>query len=223
MNRGARHQPTYLDDLDRLRFLAGLADVVERLGVEIHAYCLMDNHFHLLVRTPEPCLGKAMQQLIGPYTQCFNRRYGGDGALFRGRFNSVLVERDPYLQWVSRYIHHNPVAASMAETPESYEWSSCRFFVGDDPPPRWLRTSETLGMCGGPASYRRFLGPTHHGPVRTLYESEHGPPPVLGSPRFVADVTDRGHVGSPSPLVTRRAGVRPPQPRPEGEVEVRGV
>jgi len=97
MNRGGNHQLVFLDDADRLSFLAILAEAVTRFGLVVHAYCLMPNHYHLLVSCPQAQLSRAMKHIGQVYTQRFNKRHGRDGSLFRGRFHSILVDSEPYL------------------------------------------------------------------------------------------------------------------------------
>jgi putative transposase len=108
MNRGAGRRLIYRSSRHRDTFLRLLAEVTELFAVEIHAYCMMGNHYHLLTRTPRANLGRAMRHLNGVYTQRFNLTCGTDGPLFRGRYRSVLVAADTHLLQVSRYIHRNP-------------------------------------------------------------------------------------------------------------------
>ena len=117
-SRGNARQRVFRDDEDREMFLATLAWVVERFGWRCHAYCLMDNHIHLLIETPQPNLSRGMRQLNGVYTQPFNRRHRKVGHLFQGRFKAVLVEKERYLLELARYIVLNPVRAKMVKTPE---------------------------------------------------------------------------------------------------------
>ena len=98
----------------RIVFLNLLSEIHRRYRVEIHCYCLMDNHYHLLIRTPLANLSRAMRHLDGIYTQRFNRQTRTDGPLFRGRYKSILVECDNYLLQLSRYIHLNPVQAKIS-------------------------------------------------------------------------------------------------------------
>ncbi len=156
MNRGARHQAVFRDDHDRRAFLALLGDAADRFGLETHAYCLMGNHFHLLVRTLEPNLGRAMQHVAGLHARWFNDSHGCDGPLFRGRYTAKLIDTDPYLLQASRYIHRNPVEADLVDRPGDYRWSSHRNYEGV-PCPRWLRCDVILGVMGQPAGRRRYL------------------------------------------------------------------
>ena len=125
-SRGNARQRVFRDDEDRETFLATLAWVVARFRWRCHAYCLMDNHIHLLIDTPQPNLSRGMRQLNGVYTQRFNRRHRRVGHLFQGRFQAILVEKEGYLLELARYIVLNPVRAKMVKTPERYPWSSYR-------------------------------------------------------------------------------------------------
>jgi len=144
MNRGAGGRQVYRSSLQRAMFLGLLGEISSIYGVEVHAYCLMGNHYHLLLRTPTAGLGQAMRHLDGVYTQRFNRIVRTDGPLFRGRYKSVLVQEDAHLVCVSRYIHLNPVEIGLVSRPEDYGASSYRVFLGEADSPWWLHTTETL-------------------------------------------------------------------------------
>lgn len=145
-SRGNARGKVFLDDEDREAFLATLAWVVERFKWICHAYCLMDNHFHLLIETPEGNLSRGMRQLNGVYTQGFNRRHRRVGHLFQGRFKAILVERDSYLLELARYVVLNPVRAKMVKAPDAYAWSSYRPTLGLDPVPAALSIDWLLGQ-----------------------------------------------------------------------------
>ncbi|MCP5026222.1 MAG: hypothetical protein GY929_08035 [Actinomycetia bacterium] len=187
-NRGARRQRVFSDPLDRQNFLDLMEAAVDDFGFEIHAYCLMGNHYHLLVRTPMANLSVAMKDLIGFYTQAYNRRHGVDGALFRGRFQSVLVDHDRYLLWVSRYIHRNPLEAGLAGDLSGYRWSSFPAYVGGDIAPAWLHTQETLDLAGSRERYQLFV--ETGGPNEELadFYGKKRLAPVLGSDEFKASL-----------------------------------
>jgi len=111
MNRGTARQKIFLNDQDRQRFLDLLGQTCQMWGVRVYAYCLMDNHYHLLVETTDAALSRAMRHLDGIYTQRFNRAHGRDGPLFRGRYRAILIEPEEYFMAVARYIHRNPAEA----------------------------------------------------------------------------------------------------------------
>lgn len=145
-SRGNARRKIFLDDEDRQAFLSTLAWVVERFGWICHAYCLMDNHFHLLIETPDPNLSRGMRQLNGVYTQKFNRTHRKVGHLFQGRFKAILVERDSYLLELARYVVLNPVRAKMVKVAERYVWSSYRPTLGLDPVPPGLSVGWLLAQ-----------------------------------------------------------------------------
>lgn len=157
-SRGNARRKIFLDDEDREAFLSILAWVVERFGWICHAYCLMDNHFHLLIETPEPNLARGMRQLNGVYTQAFNRHHRKVGHLFQGRYKAILVERDGYLLELARYIVLNPVRARIVKAPEGYAWSSYRPTLGLDPIPPGLSVDGLLGQFAKtkPAARSRY-------------------------------------------------------------------
>jgi REP element-mobilizing transposase RayT len=130
ISRGNARQPIYRSDRDRYDFLDILQRVVERYHWLCHAYCLMGNHYHVLLETPEANLSRGMQQLNGVYTQSFNRQHGRVDHLFQGRYKAQLVERGSYLLELSRYIVLNPVRAKIVTFPADYQWSSYRSTVG---------------------------------------------------------------------------------------------
>src|SRR3989304_3223061 len=128
--RGNERAPIYRDDGDRRRFLELLAHVRERYRWRILAYCLMTNHYHLLVQTPEPNLARGMRQLNGAYAQWFNRRHRRVGHLFQGRYGARLVQADEHLLAALRYIVRNPVRAGLCRDPGGGGWSTHRAAAG---------------------------------------------------------------------------------------------
>jgi putative transposase len=162
MARGNARQNIYLDDRDHAGFLETLARVVDRFGWLCHAYCLMSNHYHLLIETPKPNLPVGMRQLNGVYAQRFNRRHGRCGHLFQARYRSILVEKETHLLAVARYIVLNPLRAGICDDPGDYPWGSYRATAGHEPPPRFLTTDSILGQFAltrrkAQARYRAFV------------------------------------------------------------------
>jgi putative transposase len=136
--RGNRRENIFEDDQDRLTFLMTLEQVIKQFNWTCYAWCLMDNHYHLLIQTPDSNLSKGMRQLNGVFTQACNRRHRRVGHLFQGRFKAILVDRDAYLLELARYIVLNPVRAGMVKKPNDWAWSSYRASMGLVPAPPWF-------------------------------------------------------------------------------------
>ena len=157
-SRGNARMRIYQDDADRREFFSVLERVVQRFHWLMHAYCLMDNHYHLLIETPEANLSVGMRQLNGIYTQRYNRRHKRVGHLLQGRFKAILVDRDNYLLELCRYVVLNPVRAKMVKHPQNYRWSSYRATAGLERAPDWLTCDWVLSQFGRqrPADQRHY-------------------------------------------------------------------
>jgi putative transposase len=164
VTRGVRKEPIFLDDLDYARFLQILEDVIGRFGWVCHAYCLMPNHYHLLIETPNPTLSDGMERLNGLYAQHFNRRHGVEGHVFERRFRSIRVFGEGHLLELSRYIVLNPVRAGLCRTPAGWRWSSYCAAVGIVRRPRFLTVDWLVGQFGRDRrTAREFYGRFVHG------------------------------------------------------------
>lgn len=153
MSRGDRRENIFGDEKDRTRFVKMVGQVCAKNGWEVHAYCLMSNHFHIVVETAQPNLSLGMRWLLGSYTQSFNRRHRQWGHLFGGRYKAQLIdERSPsYLAQACNYVHLNPKRAGLlaVEAPlQSYVWSSYPAYLKPSLRPEWLRTDRVLGEHG---------------------------------------------------------------------------
>lgn len=142
--RGNARAAIFADDTDRKLFCTILGQVVTRFNWLCHAYCLMDNHYHLLIETPDGNLSAGMRQLNGMYTQAINRKHSRDGHLFKGRFKAVLVEKESHLLELCRYVVLNPVRAHMVSAPGDYVWSSYLPTLGKLSKPDFLTTDWVL-------------------------------------------------------------------------------
>ncbi len=147
-SRGDRRENIYEDDADRRAFLSVLGGVSDTHNWVCHAYCLMDNHYHLLIETPDANLSRGMRQLNGVYTQTFNRFHGGAGHVFQGRYKAIVVEKQSYLLELSRYIVLNPVRAGMVRWAREWPWSSYRATVGQSKGPDCLNVEWLLAAFG---------------------------------------------------------------------------
>jgi putative transposase len=169
-SRGDRREPIYDDDIDRDAFLDIVGDAMERFDAIGFAYCLMGNHYHLVIQTRQANLSRLMRHVNGVYTQTYNRRHRLTGHLFQGRFKAVVVDGDAYFLEVCRYVDLNPVRAGMVRRPQDWRWSSFRAHVGDDAtePPAWLDSSSLHRQLAprssrrdGPLLYAKFVAQGH--------------------------------------------------------------
>ncbi len=144
MNRGLSGRHIFTQDQDRKVFFDLIGNISGMWKVEVNAYCLMDNHYHLLLETPQGGLSRAMRHLDGIYTQKFNRSHRRDGPLFRGRYKAILIDVEEYFLSVARYIHHNPGKAGVVSNMDRYRWSSHQGYLDRKKGQEWLNTEELL-------------------------------------------------------------------------------
>ena len=148
----------FRDDVDRVDFGRQLGVGHERFQVEIHAYCLMSNHFHLLVHCPAGNLSEFMHIVSTTFARHCNDRLGRDGPIFRGRFHAVPVDSDAHVLTAVRYIHRNPLDITGVDSVEAFRWSSHRTYLGHRSPPTWMRTDRVLDSFGGDiAAFHMFV------------------------------------------------------------------
>jgi REP element-mobilizing transposase RayT len=208
MSRGNEKSLIFREDRDRHTFLAILASVIRSERWLLHSFCLLGNHYHLLLETPLGRLSHGMHGLNGRYSQDFNRRYERSGHLFEGRFKALIVEKQTHLLELHRYIVLNPVRAGLTERPEDWIWSSYRATCGRAAVPPWLETRWTLTQFAGDAetamsSYARFVA---SGLSRITEPVVHRQI-FIGRKRFVATMARRLHgktLDGEIPLVQRR-------------------
>lgn len=146
--RGNARQPIFVDPTDRHTFLHLLGREIDQQGWRCYAYCLMDNHYHLLIETPDANLVCGMRRFNGAYAQHFNRRHQRVGHLLQGRYKSIIVERDSHLLELARYIVLNPVRAGTVAHPNAWPWSSYNATARHCPSPPWLQAEWLLGQWG---------------------------------------------------------------------------
>jgi len=193
-SRGNEQKDVFKSQKDREKFLSYLESATTRYGAVIHAWSLMSNHYHLLLETPAGNLSQIMRHINGAYTTYFNVKRKRAGHLFQGRYKAILVEADEYATELSRYIHLNPVRATMTARPEEYQWSSYRSYIGEAKAADWLKTDFILGYFGSKAPdaqnhYRQFvedlLGSDYDSPLKSTVAST-----VLGSEGFVSAIAE---------------------------------
>ncbi len=155
LSRGNEKREIFYDEKDYFKFLDIISKMIERFKVEVHAYVLMKNHYHLLIRTKEANLSRAIQWLGVSYSVWFNRRHQRSGHLFQGRFKSFLIENDRYFTAMCLYIHGNPLRAGIVKGLSDYKWSSYQAYADKRYQVSWLMTGLVLGMYGG--SRKKFL------------------------------------------------------------------
>ncbi len=212
-SRGNGKKPVYKDDQDRENFLSTLDKVNKRYNWLCHAYCLMDNHFHLLIETPEGNLSIGMRQLNGVYTQTFNKRHRRTGHLFQGRYKAILIQKDSHLLEACRYVVLNPVRARLVEEPGQWRWSSYGATAGREKPPGCLTTSWVLRQFSskkGKAEkeYRQFV---RRGIGKESIWAGVKGQAILGEDDFVQSLTDYfgRHKNVPEIPKSQRYAVRP--------------
>jgi REP element-mobilizing transposase RayT len=192
--RGNEKNPIYRGERDYQKFLQILSDLPRRYGVIIHAYVLMENHYHFLIETPKANIAKAIHYLNTTYTGYFNMKYKRAGHLFQGRYRGLLIEKESYLHSVSRYIHLNPVQAGLVKKPEEYKWSSYPEYIGRTKGGGLITCDWILGQFSGDRSvarrlYRRFVDEGVASKVSPFGSLKAGL--ILGDDNFIQDITKR--------------------------------
>jgi putative transposase len=211
-SRGNEKKAVFKTDQDRTNFLNTLQHVKKRYNWICHAYCLMDNHYHLLIETPEGNLAIGMRQLNGVYTQLFNKLHGRTGHLFQGRYKSILIQKDSHLLEVCRYVVLNPVRARMVESPDAWKWSSYRATAGREAAHPCLAVEWVLGQFSGKHAkaeqeYRKFVG---WGIGKSIWHEVRGQA-ILGEDAFADKLVDhlRKHKNIPEIPRSQRYAHRP--------------
>jgi putative transposase len=195
MNRGRRGEEIFFGRKDYGQFIDILTETARIWKLRIAAYCLMPNHYHLLVQTPKGNLSRCLRHVDGVFTQRFNRAHGLDGSLFRGRYKSILVDADNYLLPLVRYIHRNPLRAGLTKTLASYVWSSHRGYLSNAENGGWLYKEFILSMFSGKKgerqrAYGRFVSTEDEKEILEIFEKNKWPS-VLGSKGFVHGIKER--------------------------------
>jgi len=193
--RGTEKKNIFKNEKDREKFLLYLENSVQRYDAVIHAYCLMDNHYHLLLETPLANLSEIMRYINGSYTTYFNIQRQRIGHLLQGRYKAILLDADEYVRELSGYIHLNPVRAGVVSKPEDYQWSSCQYYIGKGKMPEWLTISFILGYFNkritvGQRRYSEFVngmaGKKYDSPLKATVASS-----ILGGKDFVHKIKEK--------------------------------
>jgi putative transposase len=184
MNRGTARQATFHDEEDGRVFLNTLGEARRQWGIEVFAYCLLRNYYHVCLSTPRGNLSRVMRHVDGMYTQRFNRRHARDGSLFRGRYKAILIDVDEYLTQVVRYIHLDPVRAGLVRYPEEYRNSSHHYYVQTKNRPTWLNIDAVLEQFGDRRAFHEFVLSGNEEALEQFYQSGRQSP-VLGREEFV--------------------------------------
>jgi putative transposase len=189
MNRGRRAERIFSDSTDYQVFVDLLKETAETWNIKVAAYCLVSNHYHILLNTPEANIARSMRHLNGVYTQRYNRRHTLDGQLFRGRYKSILVGADPYLLQLVRYIHKNPVKAGLVEKPEQYPWSSHRGYLSVSRKWDWLFKDFIFSLLSAKTQnrfhvYKRFMAMEDEKDVDHIVEGKKWPA-LIGTAEFI--------------------------------------
>ena len=146
MNRGRRGEDIFADEQDYTMFTKLLTETSEMWNIRVAAYCLLPNHYHMLVQTPDANISRSMRHLNGVYTQRYNNRHQCDGQLFRGRYKSILIDTDSYLLQAVRYIHRNPLKAGLTDKLDAYPWSSHKGYISVAKKWEWLHKNHVFSM-----------------------------------------------------------------------------
>ena len=195
MNRGRRGEDVFSGKQDFEIFIALLKEAAELWNVRVSAYCLMSNHYHILLQTPLGNLTRFMRHLNGVYTQRYNRLHGYDGQLFRGRYKAILVGEDSYLLELVRYIHRNPLRAGIVAALDQYPWSSHHGYLSVAKSWDWLHKDFVLSMLSGgekktKKAYQQFIDMEDSKEIQGVFEKKKWPA-MLGSDDFITWVKEK--------------------------------
>ena len=194
-SRGNERRAIFLTQTNYERMIGYLESATERYGAQIHCFCLMSNHYHLLLETPRGNLPQILHHLNTSYTNYFNAKTGREGHLFQGRYRAILMDKDHYAMELSRYIHLNPVRAHMVKDPLLYPWSSYKDYAGERTEWDWVKTQWILGQISrnekrARQGYRKFIGEVSGRAVRDPLEQVVSST-ILGSEEFVDWVREK--------------------------------
>ena len=205
MNRGVNRRAIFQINDDYEMFLEALKESARYFNIRVISYCLMSNHYHLLLQTPKANLSRAMRHLNGVYTQRHNRLHKKDGPLFRGRYKAILVQEDEYLTHLIRYIHLNPIQANLTDDLSKYPWTSHKDYLSGENPGSWLDVRLGLAFFSSQSkqalhNYHQFIKGGIDPQTLSFYSKiNHGP--ILGDPDFIQRIR-QDHIESDYKLST---------------------
>ena len=184
------HSPKYFQT-----FLDTISEACDRFSCIVHAYCLMSNHYHLILETPNGDLSKIMGYINGIYTQRYNRIKNTDGTLFKGRFKSILIDKDDYLVYLNKYIHRNPIPIVKINNKklEDYKWSSYQSYLRFSEAPNWLNISTTLKISGfehNLKNYKEYINKKNNESIEKIYDKKNLPS-IIGSIKFKKEINKK--------------------------------
>ncbi len=213
MNRGRRSDRIF-EDRDDYRMFMGLMEEITRVwDARISAFCLLPNHYHMVIQTPRGNISRCLRHLDGIYTQRFNRAHGLDGPLFRGRFKSILIDADSYLLQLVRYIHRNPMKAEIVDNLDQYPWSSHKGYMSKAREWDWLHKDMVFSLLTGEkrsrvTAYRRFMAEEDSKEIEQLIERKKWPV-FLGSEQFAGWLRRKFFEQKQHPQVPGSSGLAP--------------
>lgn len=208
ISRGNRGEHIFAEEQDKEYFIKTLQNAVEKYKIDLYSYCIMGNHYHLLLTAPEGELAKAMHYIGSAYGSFLRRQKGWVGHIFAGRYKSLCVEKEGYLLELSRYIHLNPLRAGLAENAEGYKWSSYRYYIGEKEVPGWLNTDWILAEYSQNSKaawkkYKGFVEAAIENPLKYPKEEIIGQA-ILGSKEFTKKVIKGIKSGRKSDEITAK-------------------
>lgn len=213
MNRGRRYESIFSDKKDYQMFIDLMMEISEMWNVNIAAYCLMTNHYHILLQTPNGNISRCMRHLNGVYTQRYNRRYKLDGQLFRGRYKSILVGNDEHLIQIVRYIHKNPVKAGRVKEMSQYKWSSYNGYLSNSDKWKWLYKGLIVSMIapqeqGRLKTLKEFMQQDNSENIKRLFSSKNRPS-IFGSEEFIKKIKSQYYTNKKSYEVPESKKISP--------------
>lgn len=195
MNRGRRGEKIFQDKADFKIFIELLEELNEVFNINVASYCLMTNHYHLLLQTPNANLSRSMRHLNGVYTQKYNKRHNYDGPLFRGRYKSIVVDSDSYALELVRYIHRNPLEAGIVDDINKYQWSTHKAYLSSAEKWKWLYKDYILKLFSKSKSesirlYKQFVKQEIPETISNIYKKKNLPA-ILGKETFIDRVKEK--------------------------------